>query len=62
MHRKGATRAFGPDHADLPLAYRRVGQPVIIGGSMGTASYVLVGTKKAESISFSSACHGAGAR
>ena len=43
VHRKGATRAFGPGHPDLPRAVRDVGQPVLIGGSMGTASYVLVG-------------------
>lgn len=60
VHRKGATRSFGPGHKDLPQAYKDVGQPVIIGGSMGTASYVLVGTKIAEKKSFSSACHGAG--
>jgi tRNA-splicing ligase RtcB len=60
VHRKGATRAFGPGHEDLPGAVRFVGQPVLIGGSMGTASYVLVGTARSESLSFSSACHGAG--
>ncbi|MFV0820140.1 RtcB family protein [Legionella micdadei] len=60
VHRKGATRAFGPNHPGLPKDYANVGQPVIIGGSMGTASYVLVGTKTAEKKSFSSACHGAG--
>lgn len=60
VHRKGATRAFGPGHPDLPDAFRRVGQPVLIGGSMGTASYVLVGTEQSEQRSFSSACHGAG--
>ncbi|MFL6712130.1 MAG: RtcB family protein [Sulfurifustis sp.] len=60
VHRKGATRAFGPGHPDIPDAYRAVGQPVLIGGSMGTASYVLAGTKEAETRSFSSACHGAG--
>lgn len=60
VHRKGATRAFGPGHADLPDAYRAVGQPVLIGGSMGTSSYILCGTKQAEQRSFSSACHGAG--
>ncbi|WP_404359385.1 RtcB family protein [Methylotuvimicrobium sp. KM1] len=60
IHRKGATRAFGPGHADLPDAYRAVGQPVLIGGSMGTSSYILYGTKQAEQRSFSSACHGAG--
>lgn len=60
VHRKGATRAFGPGHPDLPDALRPVGQPVLIGGSMGTASYVLVGTAGSESRAFSSACHGAG--
>jgi len=60
IHRKGATRAFGPDHPALPETYRRVGQPVLIGGSMGTASYILCGTREGEERSFSSACHGAG--
>ena len=58
--RKGATRSFGPGREEIPIAYREVGQPVIIPGSMGTASYVLVGTKKAEEISFGSTAHGAG--
>jgi tRNA-splicing ligase RtcB len=60
VHRKGATRAFGPGHPDLPADLRAAGQPVLIGGSMGTASYVLAGTKRAEDLSFSSSCHGAG--
>jgi tRNA-splicing ligase RtcB len=60
VHRKGATRAFGPGHPDLPAAYRDAGQPVIIGGSMGTASYILRGTVESESLAFSSASHGAG--
>jgi tRNA-splicing ligase RtcB (3'-phosphate/5'-hydroxy nucleic acid ligase) len=60
VHRKGATRAFGPGHPDLPEALRAVGQPVLIGGSMGTASYILVGTNEGEKLSFNSACHGAG--
>ncbi|MEN8129737.1 MAG: RtcB family protein [Pseudomonadota bacterium] len=60
IHRKGATRAFGPGHADLPDGLKQVGQPVLIGGSMGTASYILCGTREAEEKSFSSACHGAG--
>jgi tRNA-splicing ligase RtcB (3'-phosphate/5'-hydroxy nucleic acid ligase) len=60
VHRKGATRAFGPDHPDIPEALRAVGQPVLIGGSMGTGSYVLAGTRASESLAFSSACHGAG--
>jgi tRNA-splicing ligase RtcB len=60
VHRKGATRAFGPGHAELPEPLRRVGQPVLIGGSMGTGSYVLAGTAASEARAFSSACHGAG--
>jgi len=60
VHRKGATRAFGPGHPDLPDAYRDTGQPVLIGGSMGTGSYVLAGTRESEALAFSSACHGAG--
>lgn len=60
VHRKGATRALGPGNQELPNDFIHVGQPVIIGGSMGTASYVLVGTTMAEKKSFSSACHGAG--
>lgn len=60
VHRKGATRAFGPHHPNLPDTYKFVGQPVIIGGSMGTHSYVLAGAESAEQQSFSSACHGAG--
>jgi len=60
VHRKGATRAFGPGHPDLPEVFKETGQPVLIGGSMGTSSYVLCGTKDAEQRSFSSACHGAG--
>ena len=62
VHRKGATRAFGPGHPDLPEALRPIGQPVLIGGTMGTASYILVGTSVSESRSFSSSCHGAGRR
>jgi len=60
VHRKGATRAFGPSSVEIPAAYRGVGQPVLIPGSMGTASYVLVGTDEAAALSFSSTCHGAG--
>ena len=60
VHRKGATRAFGPGHPELPDRYRPVGQPVTIPGSMGTASYVLVGTRDGEEKSFWSTCHGAG--
>jgi tRNA-splicing ligase RtcB len=58
--RKGATRSFGPGRSELPLIYRDIGQPVIIPGSMGTASYVLVGTKKAEEKTWGSTAHGAG--
>ena len=60
IHRKGATRAFGPGHRDLPDALRPVGQPVLIGGTMGTCSWVLVGTESGMARSFGSACHGAG--
>ncbi|MFS8908647.1 RtcB family protein, partial [Synechococcus sp. OH2] len=60
VHRKGATRAFGPGHPEIPQAFRSIGQPVIIGGSMGTASYILVGTEESEALALSSACHGAG--
>ncbi len=58
--RKGATRSFGIGRNELPLNYKKVGQPVLIPGSMGTSSYVLVGTNKAEQISFGSTAHGAG--
>ncbi|MDF1535522.1 MAG: RtcB family protein [bacterium] len=60
VHRKGATRAFGPGHPELPDAYRPHGQPVIIPGDMGTASYLLMGTAAAMSETFGSSCHGAG--
>ena len=60
VHRKGATRAFGPSHPETPAPYRAVGQPVFIPGSMGTASYVLAGTDEALSRSYGSTCHGAG--
>jgi tRNA-splicing ligase RtcB len=60
VHRKGATRAFGPGYKGLPADYRDVGQPVLVPGSMGTASYVLVGTDKAMELTFGSTCHGAG--
>ena len=60
VHRKGATRALGPGHPDIPAALREAGQPVLIGGSMGTGSYVLAGTRESETRAFSSACHGAG--
>jgi len=60
VHRKGATRAFGPGHPDLPTVFKETGQPVLIGGSMGTGSYVMCGVKDSEQRAFSSACHGAG--
>jgi tRNA-splicing ligase RtcB len=60
VHRKGATRSFGPGHPDIPAPYRDVGQPVIIGGSMETGSYLLVGTKKAMEETFGSTAHGSG--
>ena len=60
VHRKGATRAFGPGFEDLPKEYLSIGQPVIIPGSMGTCSYILAGTNRSEEISFGSCCHGAG--
>jgi tRNA-splicing ligase RtcB len=60
VHRKGATRAYGPGHPDIPAALRAVGQPVLIGGTMGTASYILAGTQEGMTLAFGSACHGAG--
>lgn len=60
VHRKGATRAFGPGHPDLPESLRPFGQPVLVGGSMGVGSYILAGAEGSEAASFSSACHGAG--
>ena len=60
VHRKGATRAWGPGHPELPDVLRAAGQPVLIGGSMGTDSYILAGTTRSEDLAFSSACHGAG--
>jgi tRNA-splicing ligase RtcB len=60
VHRKGATRAFGPGHPALPESLREIGQPVLIGGTMGTASYILAGTDEGLNLSFGSACHGAG--
>ncbi len=59
LHRKGATRAFPPDHPEIPKKYQEIGQPVIIPGSMGTASYILVGTKEGKDAWYST-CHGAG--
>jgi len=60
VHRKGATRAFGPGHPELPERYKKTGQPVIIPGDMGRNSYLLVGTEKAMEETFGSTCHGAG--
>ena len=60
VHRKGATRSFGKGRKEIPLSYRKIGQPVIIPGSMGTASYLLIGNKKSEELSFGSCVHGAG--
>jgi tRNA-splicing ligase RtcB len=60
VHRKGATRSFSPGHPQLPEIYRSIGQPVLIPGDMGNASYVLVGTSEAMSQTFGSSCHGAG--
>jgi tRNA-splicing ligase RtcB len=60
VHRKGATRSFGPGHRDVPLSYRETGQPVLIPGDMGTASYLLAGTETAMRTTFGSTCHGAG--
>ncbi|MEM4915460.1 MAG: RtcB family protein, partial [Nanopusillaceae archaeon] len=60
VHRKGATRAFPQNHEDLPEKYRRIGQPVLIPGSMGTASYILVAGINSMELSFGSSAHGAG--
>jgi tRNA-splicing ligase RtcB len=60
VHRKGATRSFGPGHHDIPPVYRSLGQPVIIGGSMETGSYLLLGTEKAMEETFGSTAHGSG--
>jgi tRNA-splicing ligase RtcB len=60
VHRKGATRAFGPGHPDLPEEYRDLGQPVLVPGSMGTSSWVLLGTEGSMKMSLGSSCHGAG--
>lgn len=62
MHRKGATRAFPAGHPEIPLSYQLVGQPVFIPGTMGTSSYVLVGTNEGMDVAFGSSCHGAGRR
>lgn len=60
VHRKGATRAFGPSHPDVPEKYRSIGQPVLVPGDMGRYSFLLAGTDEAMQISFGSSCHGAG--
>ena len=60
MHRKGATRAFGPGTETLPSKYRNIGQPVLIGGTFGTSSFILHGTKYGMEHTFGSSCHGAG--
>ncbi len=62
LHRKGATRAFGPGRPEVAEKYRAVGQPVLIPGTMGTSSYVLVGTQRSMEVAFGSSCHGAGRR
>jgi tRNA-splicing ligase RtcB len=60
VHRKGATRAFGPGHEEIPERYRAFGQPVLIPGDMGTSSYLLAGSARAMGETFGSSCHGAG--
>ena len=60
VHRKGSTRAFPPHHPLIPVDYQFTGQPVLIGGTMGTCSYVLTGTEKGMVETFGSTCHGAG--
>ncbi len=60
VHRKGATRSFGPGREEIPMKYRKIGCPIFIPGSMGTYSYVLLGTNESEKVSFSSTAHGAG--
>merc|ERR1719498_826681 len=60
VHRKGSTRAFPPHHPLIPVDYQLTGQPVLIGGTMGTCSYVLTGTEKGMRETFGSTCHGAG--
>lgn len=62
VHRKGATRAFGPGHPELPERFRTTGQPVLIPGTMGTSSYVLAGGSESGQIAFGSCCHGSGRR
>merc|ERR1719316_701699 len=60
VHRKGSTRAFPPHHPLIPVDYQMIGQPVLIGGTMGTCSYILTGTDKGMRDTFGSTCHGAG--
>jgi len=60
VHRKGATRAFGPGHPAITENLKKTGQPVLIGGTMGTASYILSGTTRSMELAFGSACYGAG--
>lgn len=60
VHRKGASRAFPPGHRDIPWKYKEIGQPVVVGGSMGTYSYILCGSEKSMELSLGSVCHGAG--
>jgi tRNA-splicing ligase RtcB len=60
VHRKGATRAFPPEHKDVPQCYQKIGQPVLVPGDMGRCSFIAVGTEKAMKESFGSTCHGAG--
>ena len=60
VHRKGSTRAFPPHHSSIPVDYQLTGQPVLIGGTMGTCSYVLTGTEKGMDETFGTTCHGAG--
>ncbi len=62
MHRKGATRSFGPGRPEIPSLYQKVGQPVLIPGTMGTSSYVLAGTQESMEVAFGTCCHGAGRR
>ena len=62
VHRKGSTRGFGPGREEVPKEYRRAGQPILVGGTMGTASYILAGTEKGMQDCFGSGVHGAGRR
>lgn len=59
VHRKGSTRAFPPHHPLIPVDYQLTGQPVLVGGTMGTCSYVLTGTEQGMTETFGSTCHGA---